>query len=119
MVLVDTSVWVDFLGKGHAVLQQLLEDGEVFVHPFVVGELALGRRSRRSDLISRLNRLPQARVATHQEILVFIDHHGLAGSGLGYVDAHLLASTLLTAPVRLLTRDRKLVAEARRLAVAY
>lgn len=119
MVLVDTSVWVDFLRKGHASLQQLLEDGEVLVHPFVVGELALGRLSRRSELLSRMSRLPQARVATHREILLFIDHHALAGSGLGYVDAHLLASALLTAPVQLLTRDRKLAAVAHRLLVAH
>jgi predicted nucleic acid-binding protein len=119
MVLVDTSVWVEFLRYGDATLQQLLEDGDVLVHPCVIGELALGNLSADSGVLSMLSVLPTAQVATHAEVMGFIQHHQLSGTGLGYVDVHLLAAVRLTAASHLLTRDRKLSRVARQLVLAH
>jgi len=42
----------------------------------------------------------------------------LAGVGVGYIDAHLLASVRLSADARLWTRDRRLLGVAEALGVA-
>ena len=42
------------------------------------------------------------------EVLHFIDRHALFGSGVGYVDAHLLAAVQLTAGAELWTKDKQL-----------
>ena len=111
MILVDTSVWVDHLRNGNSRLVSHLEDGEVLTHPFVLGELALGRLARRSEILELLGNLPQAKVALHEEVLAMIEDRSLAGSGIGWVDAHLLASALLShAP--LWSLDRKLTSAA-------
>jgi len=108
MVLVDTSVWVDHLRGGDHRLEALLEAGGVFIHPFVVGELACGNLRNRSNLLSLLRQLPEARQATHREVLLFIENRKLMGWGIGYVDVHLLAATALTESARLWTRDERL-----------
>ena len=115
MILVDTSVWVDHLRHHDAVLAALLERGEVLGHAFVTGELACGSLKQRTTILKLLARLPQARVAFNAEVLSFIERHGLMGASVGYLDAHLLASTMLTADARLWTRDRRLASAARRL----
>jgi hypothetical protein len=107
MVLVDTSVWIDHLRKGDAALRSALEAGQVLMHPFVLGELACGNLSNRAGLFALLCNLPQAPVATNAEALGLIDGHALMGRGIGYIDAHLLASAALAAPTRLWTRDRR------------
>ncbi len=109
--LVDTSVWVDYLrGTPEATaLAPLLEAAEVVVHPWVVGELALGHLgSHRTAILDDLRRLPEAVVASDDEVMHLIEGHDLAGSGIGWVDAHLLATALLT-PARLWSLDRKLI----------
>ena len=116
MILVDTSVWVDHLRKGNARLTALLDDGLVLVHPFVLGELALGRMKRRAELLGLLDEMPRAEAANHEEALEFVDRHGLAGSGVGWVDVHLLVSAALTG-ASLWTLDRRLAAAAGRLAL--
>ena len=108
MVLVDTSVWVDHLREGDHRLEALLESGGVFIHPFVVGELACGNLRNRSNVLSLLRQLPEARQATDREVLLFIENKKLMGRGIGYVDAHLLAATALTESARLWTRDKRL-----------
>ncbi len=112
MILVDTSIWVDHLRAGDPRLVALLEDGQVLAHPWVTGELALGRLSRRDEVIGLLNNLPRASVASDVEVLALIDNQHLSGLGIGYVEAHLLAATMLTAGCRLWTRDRRLAAVA-------
>lgn len=117
MILVDTSVWVDHLRRGNPRLGKLLFDAEVFSHPFVIGELALGRLGRRQEILSLLRELPGAEPASHDEVLLFVDSHRLEGTGIGWVDAHLLcAAALLRA--RLWTLDRRLAATAARLGLA-
>ncbi len=116
MILVDTSVWVDHLRKGNPRLAALLEGGLVLVHPFVVGELALGRLKRRAEVLGLLKEMPRAEAASHDEALEFVDRHDLAGSGVGWVDVHLLVSAALT-DASLWTLDRRLAAAAGRLAL--
>lgn len=114
MILVDTSVWVAHLRQGNSQLATLLEETGVLVHPFVIGELALGNLNQRNEILGLLENLPTAKVATHDEVLSMIDNRDLAGTGIGWVDAHLLASALLS-DVLLWTLDRRLGAVALRL----
>jgi len=115
-MLVDTSVWVDHLAKGNPSLVGLLETGEVETHPIVVGELALGRLRWREKILGLLKALPAVPEAEHAEVMGLVEDRGLAGSGLGWVDAHLLASALIGG-TRLWTLDRALAAAADRLGV--
>jgi len=114
VILVDTSVWIDHLRRGDAELASLLQVGQVLAHPWVTGEIALGHLSRRSEILGLLNNLPQATSATEFEVLTLIDTHQLFGLGIGYIDAHLLAATMLTADARLWTRDKRLAVVATR-----
>ena len=116
MTLADTSVWVEHLRHGSVEFENLLRSGEVAVHPFVAGELALGHLQRREEILRLLEALPQTVLATHAEVLALVRERRLPGSGLGYVDAHLLASALISG-CPLLTRDRTLATQARRLGV--
>ncbi len=118
MILVDTSVWVDHLRAGDKMLAGLLEAGRVLAHPFVIGELALGNLRQRELVLTTLQDLPRAGVATDHEVLRFISQHALFGLGIGYVDAHLLAAVRLTAAAALWTRDKRLRGVAERLGVA-
>jgi len=117
-MLVDTSVWIDHLRTGDPSLVQALEAGRVLGHPWVIGELALGHLTNRDEVVRLLADLPPATVATHAEVMTLIDRQHLAGVEIGYVDAHLLASTLLSADVRIWTRDRRLLAVAEGLGLA-
>lgn len=119
VVLVDTSVWIDHLRKGDAALRTALEAGQVLMHPFVIGELACGNLNNRAGLLALLRDLPPAPVATDAEALGFIDRHALMGRGIGYLDAHLLASTALANPARLWTRDQRLAQVADHLNFAF
>jgi predicted nucleic acid-binding protein len=118
VILVDTSVWIDHLRAGAATLAALLEHGRVLGHPWVIGEIALGHLSQRQEILGLLAGLPQATVATDDELTAFIEHHQLYGLGIGYVDAQLLAATRLTADAHLWTADRRLAAAAARLGCA-
>ena len=112
MILVDTSVWVDHLRAGDSELAAALDGAQVLMHPFVVGELALGLLANRADVLRLLQALPAAAVATDAEALAFIDGHRLTGRGIGYVDVHLLAATALEGTATLWTRDARLAAVA-------
>ena len=119
MILVDTSIWVDHLNHGDAHLEELLRAGRVLCHPFVIGEVALGYLSRRDAILSGLQNLPRTAVAHEQEVLRFIVHGALFGTGIGYVDAHLLAAVQMTPGALLWTRDQRLMAAAGRLGLAF
>lgn len=115
MILVDTSIWIDHLRQGDALLSRRLEAAQVLIHPFVIGEIALGSLRQRSVILETLNNLPQANVATDEEVRGFIERERLSGLGLGYVDVHLLASARLTPDSLLWTRDKRLAEAAARL----
>ena len=117
-ILADTSVWIDHFRRTDDRLGALLARRAVLLHPFVLGELALGSHIKFRKVVDDLSDLPRATLPDHDEVLEFILHSRLSGSGIGYVDAHLLASTLLTPDTRLWTRDKKLLAVAERLKIA-
>lgn len=119
MILLDTSVWIDHLRQGDAQVASVLETGLVLSHPFVIGELACGQLKSRAEILGLLAALPPARVAQEQEVLFFIERHGLMGRGIGYIDAHLLTATALTEGARLWTRDKRLDSLACELEIAY
>jgi len=56
--------------------------------------------------------LPTVVTATDVEVLFFIEQHHLMGRGMGYIDAHLLASTFLGNAAKFWTRDKRLAALA-------
>jgi len=119
MILVDTSVWIDHLREADALLSDRLIAGQVLVHPFVIGELALGNLRQRLDVLDALQGMPSAEVASDSEVLHFIEQRQLAGLGIGYIDAHLLASTQLVPGTSLWTRDKRLLAAASKLGLAF
>jgi predicted nucleic acid-binding protein len=118
VILVDTSVWIDHLRRGDHVLQRLLEGAaQVEMHPFVLGEIALGNLAQRTLILGSLGDLPMIATATDQEVLAFVDAERLHGLGIGFVDAHLLASVRLTGDV-IWTRDKRLRSVAESLSLA-
>jgi predicted nucleic acid-binding protein len=119
VILVDTSIWVGHLRAADKVLTNLLTAGLVLGHPFVVGELAVGNLKPRNVVLFSMQKLPQATVSTDREVLHLIDRHALYGTGIGYVDAHLLASLRLTPGALLWTRDKPLQIVAERLGLVW
>lgn len=119
MILVDTSVWVDHLRAGDMTLSAKLDERDVLMHPFVLGEVALGSLPKRELTLDALRDLPRAEVADAEEVLQLIERHGLQGRGIGYVDAHLLAAAKLQPGASLWTRDRRLLEAAERMALAF
>jgi predicted nucleic acid-binding protein len=111
VILVDTSVWVEHLRHGVPRLAALLQEGEVLIHPWVIGELACGNLRNRQQVLDLLQGLPMATVASDAEVLLLIGRDRLMGRGIGYVDAHLLASARLS-HCRLWTQERRLAAMA-------
>jgi predicted nucleic acid-binding protein len=120
VILPDTSIWVDHLRQSRATpLLPLLGQEAIVVHPFVIGELALGHLGPRESILEELHRLPQAVVASHDEVLALIEGRHLFGFGIGLVDVHLLASTRLMFGSSLWTNDKRLRAVAESLGLAY
>jgi predicted nucleic acid-binding protein len=117
MILIDTSVWIDHLRTGEPELAHLLEAGLAATHPLVVGELAMGNLRARDTVLGLLRALPQAVTASDDEVLAYVARHRLFGIGIGYADAHLLASTQLSAGASLRTRDRRLREASGRLGI--
>ena len=107
MILVDTSVWIDHFRRNEPGLAALLSEASVLTHPFVLGELTCGNLRNRAVILRHLETLPGAVPATHNEVLRLIEDRKLWGRGIGWIDAHLLASALLSSCV-LWTRDESL-----------
>ena len=121
MVLVDTSIWIRFLAgaKPYAgELDRLLSNDEVLGHDFVYGELLIGDRGSRAKLLVEYKVMPQATLVANLEVVEFVRHHRINGLGIGWIDAHLLASAIV-AGSRLWTADRRLAAVAQDIGVAY
>jgi len=115
MNLVDTSVWIDHLRPGDSGLIAALEAGEVLVHPIIVGEIACGDLASRGEVLTLLQALLRAPVASDEEALGFIEQRHLMRRDIGYMDVHLLASVALDGDA---TRDTRLTAVARDLDLA-
>ena len=118
MILVDTAVWIGHWRSANALLQKVLDDEQVLLHPFVIGELACGQMKNRKEIIALLHALPQARKADDDEVLFFIERHRLMGRGLGLIDAHLLAAAHIES-AKLWTTDKTLFALAGELHCAF
>lgn len=84
----------------------------------MIGELALGELRQRTIILDYLSELPLVGIATHEEVLHFIEQRGLFGRGIGYVDVHLLAAVELTSGAYLWTYDQRLYCAADYLGMA-
>jgi predicted nucleic acid-binding protein len=113
-ILIDTSVWIDHLRINSPTLRRLLENDLVVCHPLVIGEIACGNIRHRAEVLESLALLPTAPTIDYEELLTFLETHKLFGQGLGWIDVHLLASTMLQ-QVTLWTLDQSLRNAARRL----
>ena len=107
MTLADTSVWIDHFRHGNARLERLLEDGQVVIHPMILGELACGHLPQRAETLRLLGHLPRVPQAPDALVLQSVDARRFRGAGIGWIDAHLLAASVLSA-VPLWTLDRRL-----------
>lgn len=118
MILVDTSVWIDHLARDHPLLTQLLENNQVATHRFIIGEIALGSLRDRAGRLRDLSELPELPIVPDETVLRAIHERELFSTGIGYVDAHLLVSTLISPGATIWTRDKSHVKVAERLGIA-
>jgi predicted nucleic acid-binding protein len=116
-VLVDTSVWIDHFRARNDRLSELLEAGQVWIHPFVIGELACGSLAQRRKILTLLSALPGAPEAEHDEVMDFIETHALYSKGLGWIDIHLLRSAQIV-QLPFWTLDKRLALAAHELGLA-
>ncbi|MBN1832859.1 MAG: PIN domain-containing protein [Deltaproteobacteria bacterium] len=117
-ILVDTSIWIKHLREGEKRLAQLLEQGLVACHPFIIGELACGGMKNRHEIMSLLNDLPTTEILDNDDIMEFIEYRKMMNKGIGYIDVHLLASALIS-ETPLWTFDKALEKVAKRLSIEY
>jgi len=114
MVLADTSVWIDHFRRGDPILQQFLEELEVVVHPFILGELACGNFKNRKEIFTLLSVVTSLEKVSDEEYFIFLEKNRLFGTGIGFVDVHLLAAARL-AQCSIYTKDKALLSAAGRL----
>ena len=117
----DTSIWIRFLAGAEpyaSKLDRLLSDEQVLGHDFVYGELLIGDRGARPKLLTEYKVMRQAALVAHSEVVEFVRHHKITGRGIGWIDAHLLASAIV-ASSKLWTADRPLAAVAQDIGVGY
>ena len=107
MILADTSVWIDHFRKENLALAQLMHARQLYIHPWIIGELACGNLPQREIVLRFLHNLPQAAVMRDRDVLAFIERNRAWGAGVRYVDMHLIASAFVE-NLSLWTRDRRL-----------
>jgi predicted nucleic acid-binding protein len=107
VILADTSVWVDHLRRHNSDLAERLGAQVILGHPFVIGELACGNLRQRGSFLTMVRSLVHATRASDEEAFQLLERHQLWGKGIGWVDAHLLASALIS-HCRLWTLDQRL-----------
>jgi predicted nucleic acid-binding protein len=95
VILVDTSVWIDHFRRFNQSLYDLLIEGKILSHPFIVGELACGYLPDRAEILSLMQNLPAAEISEHDVVLTLVERKHLLGTGIGWIDAHLLASSMV------------------------
>lgn len=118
MILTDTSIWVNHIRLAEPELVARLGAGDVLMHPFVIGELAVGNLRRRGLFLDFLLTLPQPQIASDPDVLRFVEEKKLYGRGISYIDAHLLVSAGFSS-ARLWTVDRRLQEAAASLGLAF
>lgn len=121
IVLVDTSVWIRFLSNRPAFaaeLDALLGRDEVSGHDFVYGELLIGDKGGRKKLLADYEQMHQAPAVPHEDVVAFVRDRRLHGRGIGWIDAHLLASALV-GHLKLWTADPRLATLAKELGIEW
>ena len=119
IVLADTSVWTDHIRYGDPQMEVLADRERLLMHPYVVAELQMGNLRSRKRFLGSLQKMDMATRASDEEVSTLVETHRLFGTGLSWIDAHLLTSVLLMDDVRLWTRDRRLNAAAQQFGVAF
>jgi hypothetical protein len=117
MVLADTTIWIDHLRAEEEQMSWLLNRKDIVMHPFVIGELALGSLRDRALTLATLDLMPRTQVAQNAEVRRMIEARSLYCRGIGLTDAHLIASCLLAPNPRLWTRDKRLHAVAEEIGI--
>jgi predicted nucleic acid-binding protein len=112
LILADTSIWIDHFRVRDPMLDQLLGERRIRMHPFVIGELAMGNLRDRSTTLEELQDIHHVVAASDDEVMRLVEAGPHHGAGLGWVDAHLLAAVVLADGLTLWTRDRRLNAAA-------
>jgi len=118
VILVDTSVWIKHFRSPNESLVSLLSDNQVVIHEFIIGELACGQLKFRSEILGLLQSLPLLPTSSHDEVLYMINKRKLYASGIGWVDSHLVASTLV-ANNRIWSFDKSLISIAEKLNISF
>jgi predicted nucleic acid-binding protein len=108
LILADTSIWIDHLRSENEEMRKHLQQGNIVMHPFIVAELALGSLRRRTETLALLDWLPQVRMPQLSEVRLMIEARRLYGTGIGLIDAHLIASVFVNSLTLLWTRDKPL-----------
>jgi hypothetical protein len=88
----------------------------VSAHEFVYGELPIGDAGGRQQLLNDYEQMHQAPVVAHDDV-AFVQGRRLHGRGVGWIDAHLLASALVR--LKLWTTDPRLAVVAAELGIGY
>jgi hypothetical protein len=119
LILVDTSIWIDHIRRPVPALSQLIRAGSSVLHPYVLAELALGNLADWQRRVDGLRQLPSAEPVSTGAVLSTIRGLELQGSGLGFVDAHLLAWAVAAPGRNMWSRDRRLHERAQAAGVAW
>jgi len=119
MILPDTAIWIDHIHGKNDQLAALLRGDQVLMHPFVLGEIALGSMKHYDSILESLLTLKQAPIVSDEEVRFMIKRHKIMGTGVGYTDAHILASVTVVDGASIWTRDKRLSAVALRMGVAW
>lgn len=123
MILVDSSIWIDFLRSGFDDhLEYLLKGESVVMHDFVLGEIAMGSLKNRTARLAMLGSLHRIPTASDVEVRTLVESAKLFGLGLTFIDVHLLTAARASSdfePARLWTGDKRLHAQAERLGIAF
>lgn len=117
-VVVDANVWIHHWRDSNRLLEDMVEDGEVWTHPLIIGELSMGTLRNRDRTLWDLTRLGRPPLATDAETLRMVESRRLWGRGIGWNDAKILASVLIGGCL-LWTRDRRLEEIADELGAAW
>ena len=121
MVLVDTSVWIRALSNREPFageLGRLLDREEVAGHDLIYGELLIGDRGGRKKLLASYKLFTHAATTPHEEVVTFVERRHLHGRRVGWIDIHLLASSIISG-LKLWTADPRLMTVAKELGVDY
>jgi len=117
-VVVDANIWIHHWRDSNRLLEGMMEDGEVWTHPLIIGELSMGTLRNRDRTLWDLTRLGRPPLATDAETRQMVEARRLWGRGIGWNDAKILASVVIGGCL-LWTRDRRLDEIAAELNVAW